>query len=210
MYLDALKKLVYTHRYFFIPYGLLLVLALIIQFTCTQFEVSLFVNSLHNNILDSFFHFTTQIGDGLFAAAIALALLIFKRAYFWSSILCFYIPALVTQFLKRVVFSHHLRPSVLMKDFTQLHYVPGVDMHGLHSFPSGHTTSAFAVFLFLAFISSNKKWGAGFLAIALLVGLSRIYLLQHFFEDVLMGSCIGVVFCTLIYLIFETYREKSN
>ncbi len=210
MYLATLKKLVYANRYFFIPYGVLLVLALIIQFTSTQFEVSLFVNSLHNSFLDTFFFINTQIGDGLFAAAIALVLLIFKRVYFWSSVLCFYVPALITQFLKRVVFSHHLRPSVLMKDFTQLHYVPGVDMHGLHSFPSGHTTSAFAVFLFLAFISSNKKWGAGFLAISILVGLSRIYLLQHFFEDVLMGSCIGVVCCTFIYAIFETYREKSN
>lgn len=210
MYVNTLQKLIVTNRWFFIPYSVLVVLALVIQFTISQFDISLAVNSIHQPWLDVVFNFTTQVGDGLFAAAIVLVFILFKKEYFWSSLLCFYVPSLVTQFLKRVVFTNHLRPSALMKDFTQLHYVPGVDMHELYSFPSGHTTSAFAVFVFLAFITSNKKWGIAFLTIALLVGLSRIYLLQHFFEDVLLGSFIGVFCGTLIYAIFETNRAKLN
>lgn len=210
MYLNTLQHLIRSNSWFFIPYAIVFISALILQFTVSQFNITLAINGLHNPLLDSFFYLFTHVGDGLFAAAISILFLLVKRGYFWSSLLCFYVPALITQFLKHMVFTNHFRPSRLMNDFTQLHYVPGVEIHSLNSFPSGHTTSAFTVFLFLALLTSNKKWGIVFLLIAALVGISRIYLLQHFFQDVLFGSFIGVVCCTLIYTIFETYRAKLN
>jgi membrane-associated phospholipid phosphatase len=41
-----------------------------------------------------------------------------------------------------------------------------------------------------------------FLFLALLVGISRVYLLQHFFRDVYAGSMVGVVISSVFYLTF--------
>lgn len=210
MFLQTLQRVLYTNRWFYLPYLLLLVPALVLQFTVHQFNISLWVNRLHNPTLDFAFNYLTDLGDGLFAAAIAVMLLLYCRKFFWPAVLSFYVPAIITQVLKRLVFADHLRPGLRMKHLPDLHFVPGVTIHEYNSFPSGHSTSAFAVFLFLALISSRKPFGLLFLVVAILVGLSRIYLLQHFFEDVLTGSLIGVTCTTLIYTLFEQKRATQQ
>jgi membrane-associated phospholipid phosphatase len=49
----------------------------------------------------------------------------------------------------------------------------------------------------LTYWSRNRAWGPVFLLIAILVGYSRMYLSEHFFEDVVAGSVIGFVLTTL-------------
>jgi membrane-associated phospholipid phosphatase len=68
------------------------------------------------------------------------------------------------------------------------------------SFPSGHTTSAFALATTIAIISKDKKIGLFCFILAALTGYSRIYLGQHFLEDVGFGSLLGVG-TTCIYFI---------
>jgi len=62
-----------------------------------------------------------------------------------------------------------------------------------HSFPSGHTITAFAFFLALTFFTKNHAWQVLYFVLAVLVGFSRIYLQQHFAIDVLVGSLVGVL-----------------
>lgn len=60
------------------------------------------------------------------------------------------------------------------------------------SFPSGHTIMAFALYTFLAINVVPSRIGSLLcFSLALLVGLSRVALSQHFFEDVFVGSIIG-------------------
>ena len=59
------------------------------------------------------------------------------------------------------------------------------------SFPSGHTTSAFAVALFL--MVSNVPAAPLFIFLAFSIALSRIYLGVHFPSDVLGGMCLGSI-----------------
>ena len=60
-----------------------------------------------------------------------------------------------------------------------------------YSFPSGHTTASFSL---ATVISVYFPAVAPFvLILALLVGLSRIYLGQHYPSDVFIGSLIGIV-----------------
>ena len=61
------------------------------------------------------------------------------------------------------------------------------------SFPSGHTVTAFSLAVLFSYWSKNKALGPLFLLIAILVGYSRMYLSEHFFEDVTAGSVIGFV-----------------
>lgn len=63
------------------------------------------------------------------------------------------------------------------------------------SFPSGHATSAFAVYGFLAFSAKGKlkPWlGLVCIICAISVAISRQYLLFHFLKDVMAGACLGV------------------
>lgn len=210
MWLNNLQKTLSENRWFYIPYLVFLTLAAVIQLNYTQFEISVQVNSWHNLPLDYLFFYLTHVGDGLFGAVFCILFLLFNKKHFWPSVFSFYIPAIITQLLKHFVFSSHLRPSALMTNYPQLHFVQGVTMHANNSFPSGHTTSAFAVFLFFAFISTNKKLGIIYLLIALLIGLSRIYLLQHFFQDVIAGSIVAVICVTFIYTIINTKRAAQQ
>jgi membrane-associated phospholipid phosphatase len=65
-------------------------------------------------------------------------------------------------------------------------------MHTNNSFPSGHTACAFAIWITIAIGSSNRAIQGLCIFIAAMVGWSRIYLGQHFLEDVLAGSIIGI------------------
>lgn len=51
----------------------------------------------------------------------------------------------------------------------------------------------------LAYLARQKTWGFILLLAAILVGYSRMYLSEHFFEDVMAGSIIGTV-ATIIWL----------
>ena len=59
----------------------------------------------------------------------------------------------------------------------------------LASFPSGHATTAFALATLLSLW--YPRWTGGFLALAALVGWSRIVLGSHFPSDVLAGAVLG-------------------
>lgn len=60
-----------------------------------------------------------------------------------------------------------------------------------NSFPSGHTSLAFAYSTVMANEIDNIFWKIGWYSLAGLVGYARIYHNQHWFSDVLMGAAIG-------------------
>jgi membrane-associated phospholipid phosphatase len=210
MFFTTLKNIITENKRFYFAYLLLFVGCLILQFTVSQFAITLFINSFHNSFLDIFFTWMTDFGDGIFSSAIVLMLVLFKRKYWLSSILCIFIPALITQLLKHYFFSDFERPSLVMKNFPQLHYIDGLYINELNSFPSGHATQAFALFTFIALIAPYRKYQLLILIFAVLVAISRIYLLQHFFQDVLAGSFIGLSVSTLIFAAFETYNKNRK
>lgn len=206
MYWRNLKLLLQQHRTYFAVFVVWLVVLLFFQLQYTQNQLSIAVNGIHSPILDFICQYGTHIGDGLFAAVVGLLILWKKRELFWWAMLCFYAPALVTQLLKHTVFANHLRPIMHVGTNPNLHLVDGVTIHQFNSFPSGHSTSAFAMFLFLHLITSNKKLGLLFFALAVFAAFTRVYLLQHFTEDVFAGSLVGTI-CTL--LLFAAYQPKK-
>lgn len=85
-------------------------------------------------------------------------------------------------------FFGRIRPRYLFSEgaygFSPLRF-----LHGADSFPSGHSQTAFAVAVVLSFISPQhtKK----FIAVAILVAISRVVMTNHYLSDVLIGSYIG-------------------
>jgi len=91
---------------------------------------------------------------------------------------------------------------------THLKFVEGVENWLYNSFPSGHTTSAFATFFCLALFTNDHLNKFIFFMIALAVAYSRVYLSQHFFDDIYAGSLVGFMCVTITYLFFIRSKKK--
>lgn len=99
-----------------------------------------------------------------------------------------------------LLFVHRMRPSDA--GISHLLLAPTTDP----SFPSDHATAVFAIVL--AFIVGGRRLAAiGFLCLALLVVLSRIYLGAHYVSDIL-GGIITALIATLVVRL--CYRPGSR
>ncbi|MAX81393.1 MAG: hypothetical protein CL843_14630 [Crocinitomicaceae bacterium] len=182
----------------------------IIVFLYDKKDIHLYFNQLYAPVLDIFFRFYTYIGDGRTVAIIGALFLLKRMKDGLLIILGTSLSGLITQFFKRNVFNDHYRPSRFFESFPEikLHFVEGVDLHCCYSFPSGHTTGAFAVFTAISLIYPNKKLQWLWITLAILVGYSRIYLSQHHFEDTLAGAFIGTAFTILIFILLNR-KDKA-
>ena len=164
----------------------------------------LILNPYHPRLLDYFFIGYTYFGDGLFIVTLALILFFCKKRFLSLMIVSSYaFSGVIVLILK--YFIVEARPAFYLKNINYTYFIDGVTLHNFHSFPSGHTTSAFALAAILGFAAKNKNYAIIFLLMAALVGYSRIYLGQHFMDDVVAGSCIGLVSAIICELFFAKY-----
>ncbi|WP_319471581.1 phosphatase PAP2 family protein [uncultured Pseudodesulfovibrio sp.] len=75
-----------------------------------------------------------------------------------------------------------------------------------HSFPSGHTLRIFSTMTALGFALPRVRFPA--LAIAILVGISRIVALKHYPSDVLFGAFIGITVAVWGWRIIYPYGRR--
>jgi membrane-associated phospholipid phosphatase len=168
-----------------------------------------YLNPYHRTPLDIFFINFTYLGDGLFSVAVIIILLVLRRFSQATQVLAaFLVSALMAQLLKNL-FSMP-RPKEFFSPGQYSYFIDGVTRVGFSSFPSGHSTSVFALATMLALFEKNKKWNILYLAGALGVGYSRIYLGQHFLGDVLVGSFIGVLLAVLVHWLFAERTRSSS
>jgi len=207
--LTTMKQIIYRNRYFLIPQLVFLLLGAVLLLTFTKADLHIRINQLHSGWLDVFFRFITYLGSGYMY--IPVILILFYKEIKW---MIFYGISLASSNLllllfKRVIFADFNRPTYdpqLYQNY-QLHLIEGVDMHRFHSFPSGHTTTAFTVFFFLAILSRNNSLKFLLFVLAILTAYSRVYLSQHFFEDIVAGSVLGTGTVLLAYYILNYWQK---
>lgn len=158
-----------------------------------------------NYYLDVFFKYITHLGDGIFVVLVGITMLFFnlKKA---SYILLTYLTAsLLAAILKTFVFIENWRPLFVYQYFAthyHLNTIDGVDLNVANSFPSGHATAAFALFMSLVFMSQKQTHKIVFFVLALVASFSRTYLSQHWLVDIYFGSIIGFCFSVFFYVVF--------
>ncbi len=201
-----MKQFLQQNKIFLILYLLFLMAggALILNYEQGH-EIILF-SSLHTPLFDQVFKYTTKLAE----APMLLLIVIVAIRFSYGKGLLLGLNALlvfgVTALLKGIAFANQVRPSVFFEGKEHLNFVQGVEIYRYHSFPSGHTSSAFALFFLMSILFKDKKWAPVFFILSLMVGISRVYLLEHFFRDVYAGSLIGMLCTTAFYLTFGESR----
>ena len=193
---------------FYLPYFLFVICLLVLILTNEKASLHLMLTSFYTNIGDVFFKYYTEVGGNIPFVVIA-GLLFYKYRIALILLITQLITGLLVYFIKSIwnqprpvkYFAEHY-PDI------QLHKIEGVQLHGHYSFPSGHTASAFAFFLVLAYFTKKPAMHFLYFFMAVMVGFSRVYLSQHFVFDLMVGSLVGVVVATLcqIYLVNKPMR----
>ena len=91
--------------------------------------------------------------------------------------------------------------------FYQFWLLVGQNVESDKSFPSGHTTAAFAC-MTPAFILGNRHVKFWSLLFAVLMGIARIYLCVHFPSDVLGGMIVGIIAGCLAVMLADFLPRK--
>ena len=213
-------KAFFKQNAIFIGLSLILVVVLgLALLYIPQGELHLLLCDRHTPARDIFYRYYTHVAEW-FPYVVCVGLLLFSsigNGVFASSAMI--LSALSTQVLKHII--NAPRPVTWFEMFmpeTQLPLVEGVKMNHWFSFPSGHTTSFFALaFVVCILFTSHPRIPRlprylvqiVLFALATLGGYSRIYLSQHFAKDVFAGVVVGVGITVLCYAIFSRYEGEK-
>ncbi len=174
-------------------------------------ELVLWFNGRYAPAPNVFFKYITHLGDGLMFIPFVLALLWVRIGYAITAAVTGAVLALLSNFFKHVVFTDFPRPRAWFADPTVLQFVEGVKVHSMHAFPSGHTATAAALAVLVSLFFRNKYVTAVAAVLALVVGMSRVYLAQHFLVDVAFGYFYGSVSAIAAYhLAYLLYRSRQR
>ena len=130
----------------------------------------------------------THLADGgALWVAVTLALLIFRRTRRIG------LTCAISMLIGLVVVNLAVKPAVARVrpyEFIEtLERIIGAQLDA--SFPSGHTTHSLAC-AWVIFRRAPRRYGVPALALAALIGLSRLYVGVHYPTDVLAGALIGI------------------
>jgi membrane-associated phospholipid phosphatase len=170
-------------------------------------EGVVWLNQQGTKFLDLFFACWTYLGDGI--VFVLLMIFFLFRSYFFLlvTLLAAIIQTIFVQGLKLVVFPDLDRPKLFLENFMKLRPIEGIDVHSYYAFPSGHTATAFSIALILSVFLVNKKWSLVLFIAAIGVGISRVYLLQHFFVDIYFGSFFGLVSAMIALYLLKSRKS---
>jgi undecaprenyl-diphosphatase len=163
--------------------------------TPTLTQLMQFITSLHGVL-------------GITALALILALvLIWKRYWYWLLTLALALPGGMLLNVSMKFAFERSRPRSFDAPLLAL---------SIYSFPSGHAAGATLFYGVLAavVIANIRAWrwrvliALAALLIVMLVGLSRIYLGDHYLSDVLAAFAESVAWLTLCLMAVHTLRER--
>jgi membrane-associated phospholipid phosphatase len=123
-------------------------------------------------------------------------------------LLNFLLSTILTQLPKNFIWDKISRPMASGIPHDQIHTVKGVEMHLWNSFPSGHSATAFTLFLVTVYLYPKKEILIIGALYATACGYSRVYLGQHFPLDVAGGITVAII--TILLSIYIRKNEKEN
>lgn len=168
-------------------------------------ELLLFFNQNHTGFFNEYFKISTNLLGGIGIAILLIIALLHRYSTFFKIGISLLVSFLFVELIKTITdlprpstyFAND--PSIVLNPVTNVVLLP------VRSFPSGHSTTGFAIFFGFAILLKNQIAKLLCLFIATSIAISRVYLLQHFTRDILFGSIIGVIITSLVFYIFDKY-----
>ncbi len=187
----------------------LIVIGLAIILGSEYGSLNIWFSRHYNASLGMFFRYMTHFGEEEFLVPLSLIIIFLVRDVnlFIQLAFTFIFNSLTTVLFKFLIFDY-ARPKVVLEKY-HLKFTQGVEVWSQNSFPSGHTSAAFAFAFCLSFWFNTKWLTAIVLILAMAVGVSRIYLQQHFLEDITGGSIIGFFSAALANRIVWAHKIKE-
>lgn len=205
-------KHIWENDWFFVPvamfFGFCGVLAMLVPYS----QEILFFNEMRHEPFNSLFSFFTLCGEIWAFVLTGLAALFWRPRYALMiailGMLCLPVGYMLKDFIgvDRPVTYFEKKEAL-----AQVVFVPDTHLNrGQTSFPSGHTMAAFALYSLLTLMAGRQfqRWGVFFAFMAILVGISRIFLVQHFLADVIGGALIGLTLTGLLWQAASRYFPK--
>ena len=208
-FLQRLRKVYQRLKWLLWPFTGVLFCLLELRLVVSRSDAYFFINRLHTPAGDFLFPYITELGSASAAVLISLSLLIFRKrmgvtmatAYLFTAAISFSLKAMVGFPRPYRYFASRLH---------DIYFVPGVTiLDNFRSFPSGHSVCVFTAATVLCYYTKNKLWSLLYLILAMLVAYSRMYLSQHFLEDVTAGATLGIFF-TMIWLSLFTGKTSGQ
>lgn len=187
----SLSEILYRQRYFLIPFLILIITGFSLMLIFTKTELFLLINDCHTTFFDQFFKLNTWVGDGWMTVLVVFGMLFFKYRFAILTALAYAYSSMAVQILKRLF--NAPRPVKFFEDITPIRTIDGYTMHEWNSFPSGHTASAFTLAVVLSYLLPYKHSHWILIPLAALTAFSRVYLAQHFMEDIIAGALLAVI-----------------
>jgi len=192
------------HRIYLALVALCVIGAAYFLANCTKAEIHIFLNSGNSSWADQFFPVFTNLGDGIIFPILLVPALFVKRRFSFAVLTAALLTLVLSGILKEI-YKDEPRPikyfELIGEDLRQ---IPGVKPHYYRSFPSGHTTAAFAAWGILAL--NTVRWPLKIVCLLVAVGVaySRMYLSLHFLRDVTAGAVLG----TLIAFLASFWSQR--
>ncbi|MGM0396066.1 MAG: phosphatase PAP2 family protein [Bacillota bacterium] len=165
--------------------------------------IQLINSRIKNPYLDRFMLRITDLGGAVFTSIFASAL-VFLGSYSTKllgleAILALFFGQIFVQSLKKLMSRE--RPYKILEQLNTF----GIDLRD-YSFPSGHTTASFSLATTIAV--NMPRFTLFVFLLALLIGISRIYLGVHYPTDVAAGIILGCFASIIIHLYLIEAVEK--
>lgn len=183
---------------------LIAIVLFILSYIFGRDTLFLWLNKNLGTFADNFFSYFTYLAEGWIWIPYLLVFVMLLKKDAAFIVINFLSSTLLTQVPKNLIWPNVNRPIASDIPISKIHMVPSVEVHTYNSFPSGHTATAFTLFLITVYFFPNKKVLLAGCLYALVCGYSRIYLGQHFPLDI----AGGIVAALLSVALSIQFRNK--
>lgn len=205
------KNIFSENKAFLVPCFIFWLVGAVVLVMYDKVSIQIWASSFYSSRQNGVWMAVTDMGDTFFFLTVFFIGSLFSYRFSLYSSVTGITMVVLTTMLKHLFAQP--RPLTVLTEMNLLEnisIVPGYAMNCCNSFPSGHTATAFALFCTCALFLRSRILKFTAFALALSVGYSRIYLMQHFFEDVYAGSVLGVIIAVGTYCSLSEARWVNN
>jgi membrane-associated phospholipid phosphatase len=166
---------------FILPYSILMLLTGILLMFTGRDRLFLILNKVYHPLADQVFRYITYLGDGWLYFLVIIVFAFISKRWCIHAATAFLFSFIASRIGKDLIFEGMHRPKKYFEGTdTFIRTIEGLRIYEYDTFPSGHTVTAFSMFLILSLYFNRSGHALFFLILAILAGYSRIYLSQHF------------------------------